>query len=104
MKKTVFMLVVVAMVFSLSGVCFAGTIQKDSLVCATEELLNEYISAAGNNDIKGGEYLLSHGCFHMKKNFQVSVLDTNWKGIAKVRIYSGDGDAVVGWTSIKLIH
>ena len=73
---------------------FAGNGQA---ACLSEDLLDQLLSAAVDNDTQGVNYLLNHGCIIPKAGIKVSVLDRTWTGTAKVRAYVGD-QAVVLWT------
>lgn len=67
------------------------------VACLTEELLDQFITAATDRDQRGMEYLLGNGCFSPHQGVPVSVLDWTWTGKLHVRAY-GDQGAVEVWT------
>jgi len=73
---------------------FAGNGQA---ACITEELHDQLISAAVDQDERGINYLLQNGCFIPKAGVPVSVLDRTWTGTVKVRAYVDD-QAFELWT------
>lgn len=70
--------------------------------CISEDLFDQFSSAAVKKDERAFQYLLKNGCIITKAGIQVSVLDTSW-GKAKIRAYVGD-NAVVLWTNTENIQ
>jgi hypothetical protein len=67
------------------------------VACLSESLLDEVITAANQQDHRALEYLLNNGCVQPRAGIPVSVLDSTWTGVVRVRAYLGD-DAFVLWT------
>lgn len=67
------------------------------VACLTEDLLDQFISAASSDDIRGMDYLLKNGCLSPRAGIPVSVLDSTWTGTVHVRAYAS-GQAMELWT------
>ena len=93
MKKQ---LLVLLCAFMFSGNVFADTFKGGHPACVTKDLFNQLATALINKDVNAFVYLLEHGCIITKKGVSVTVLDTTWTGMAKVRAYGGGG--VILWT------
>ena len=65
------------------------------VACLSEDLFDQYITAAVKEDKLALQYLLKNGCIITKTGIQVSVLDITW-GTAKIRVYIGDSAVVEG--------
>ncbi|MCK4891548.1 MAG: hypothetical protein KAS78_02660 [Candidatus Pacebacteria bacterium] len=70
--------------------------------CVTEELYKQIQKAAIVNNEKEWQYLLKNGCFALPAGMEITVLERDWEGVAKVRVFAGD-EAIVLWTSSKNI-
>jgi hypothetical protein len=78
----------------------AETLKGGFGACISEDLFDQFVSAAVKKDERGLQYLLQNGCIITKAGIEVSVLDTTWSGKAKVRAYVGNS-AMVLWTNIE---
>lgn len=58
--------------------------------CLTEELFDQWVTAAVQKDQRGMAYLLGAGCVLLRQGLPVSVLDRTWTGQIRIRIYAGD--------------
>ena len=94
-----------AMLLSLAAAtsAYAETLKGGYGACLSEDLFDQFISAAVKKDERALQYLLENGCIGTKAGIQVSVLDRTWTGKAKVRAYVGD-NAVILWTNIENIY
>jgi len=82
---------------------YAESLKGGYGACLSEDLFDQFTSAAVKKDERAFQYLLKNGCIITKAGIQVSVLDRTWTGTAKVRAYVGDS-AVVLWTNIENIQ
>ncbi len=73
---------------------FAGT---GHAACLSEDLLDQLVSAAVDNDNRAIDYLMSNGCFVPREGVPVSVIRQTFTGKAHVRAYLGD-QAIELWT------
>ena len=94
-----------AMLLSLAAAtsAYAETLKGGYGACLSEDLSDQFISAAVKKDERALQYLLENACIVTKAGIQVSVLDRTWTGKAKVRAYVGD-NAVILWTHIENIY
>lgn len=87
-----------ALVFTTSSVAqqreFKGS---DYVACLSEDLLDQFIDAAVQEDSRAMDYLLNNGCLAPRSGVPVSVLDSTWTGKVHVRAYVGD-QAIELWT------
>lgn len=91
---------------SVAALCFAGAVSSSAqaeqfsgngqAACLSEELLDQLIMAAVQEDTRGFNYLLKNGCIIPRAGVEVSVLDRSWTTV-HVRAYAGDV-AVELWT------
>jgi len=92
----------VIILFAAIGLFFstanAGSLKGGYPACMTEELYNQILSAIVKENDREFQYLLKTGCVMTKAGLKVTVLERNWDGMSRVRIFLGDG-AVVVWTS-----
>src|ERR1039457_2692976 len=100
MKKI--LLILVWLLIGLVGVSTAASF-KGGLVCISEELWDQAVSAAMNNDEHAKKYLLKNGCFVAKRGIPAAVLATTWTGKVKIRAYV-EGDAIILWTDNVYIN
>ena len=83
-------------------------VQSDSLkggygACISEDLFDQFTTAAVKKDERAFQYLLKNGCFVTKAGIEISILDVGWTGTTKVRAYVGD-TAIVLWTNTENIN
>ena len=81
----------------------AETLKGGYGACVSEELFNQLTQTIVRKDEKGMEYLLKNGCVITKAGISVSILDTTWTGMTKVRAYVGD-KALILWTNTENIQ
>lgn len=67
------------------------------VACVSEDLLDQFIDAAVQEDSRAMNFLLSNGCLAPRAGIPVSVLDSTWTGTVHVRAYVGD-QAIELWT------
>ncbi|MCZ6802986.1 MAG: hypothetical protein O7D86_03380 [Proteobacteria bacterium] len=81
----------------------AASLKGGYVVCLSEDLYDEYVTAT----IKEGEpalnYVFNNGCTIAKAGLKISVLDWSWTGVSKVRLYL-ENDAIVLWTAMENIN
>lgn len=68
----------------------ANTLKGGHAACASKELLEGLARAVRTNDVRAGQYLMTHGCISTTQGTPVSVLDATWSEAVKVRAYVGD--------------
>jgi len=91
MKKSVF---AVLLTFVLCSQAEAETIKDEMPVCISKDYLDQFFV-----DKQSAAYLMSKNiCVRPKSGLRVSVLERNWSGQVKVRIYFDDGTSVIAWT------
>jgi len=86
----------------------AAPVQADSLkggygACITEDLFDQFTTAAVKKDERAFQYLQKNGCFITKAGIEISILDVGWTGTTKVRAYVGDATIVL-WTNTENIN
>ena len=91
----------IAIIFVFSAV-LSSQVQADSLksgigACVSEDLYKQFINAAIKKDENAWNYLLKNGCVITAAGISVTVLDSTWTGLSKVRAYVDD-QAVTLWT------
>lgn len=67
------------------------------VACISEDLLDQFVDAAVQEDSRAMNFLLSNGCFAPRAGIPVSVIDSTWTGTVHVRAYVGD-QAIELWT------
>ena len=86
-----------ALLFCGGGSAGAETTQGKYVVCLSEKAYDEMSTALAKEDTAALKFLEKQGlCFFLKEGLQASVLDRDWTGGVKARIYVGDS-AVVVW-------
>lgn len=96
-------------IITLSLLILTSTsVQADSLkgsygACISEDLFDQFTTAAVKKDERAFQYLLKNGCFVTKAGIEISILDVSWTGTTKVRAYVGD-TTVVLWTNTENIN
>ncbi len=66
--------------------------------CSTEAYFEEMVSAVASNDQAAIIYLRDVACVVLDAGRRVTLLETDWKGVARVRIYFKDGGSIEMWT------
>ncbi len=99
MKKLFITLFLLA---SLSTSVHASSLIGGYGACLSEDLFDQFTTAAVKKDEHAFNYLLKNGCFVTKAGIEISILDVSWTGTTKVRAYVGD-TAVVLWTNTENI-
>jgi hypothetical protein len=66
--------------------------------CLTEDLFDQWVTAFVDQDQRSQRHLLENGCIILRAGLPISVLDRNWTGVIRARIYAEDGDALEVWT------
>ena len=97
MKKVIFLLVLL-LVFNITA--HAETLKGGYAACVSEDLWDQFGTAAAKNDERGMKCLLGKGCIITKAGIEISVLDRTWTGTMKVRAYVGD-EAIILWTNTE---
>lgn len=103
MNRKVMMFVVLALGVGTMMLATTSVAQQrefkgsDYVACLTEDLLDQFIDAAVQEDSRAMNYLLNNGCLAPRAGIPVSVLDTTWTGKVHVRAYVRD-QALELWT------
>ncbi len=96
-------LISLLLLFAVSMSAQAETFKKGYGACITEDLYDQFVSAAVDKDNRALKYLVGNGCVITKAGIPVSIIDSKWTGKVKVRAYVGDG-AIVVWTNRKALR
>ena len=93
--------IIYTLLLLLSGFAHCDITKGEYAACVSEDLLDEWTSAAAKADNNALLWLLDNGCITTRSGVQISVLERSW-GVAKVRAYS-DGESYILWTYIENI-
>lgn len=101
MKKILCLAIVI---FGLAFPAGADSL-KSGLACLTKNLYDQAVTAAAREDKNAWAYLMKNGCIITKSGLTITVLEIEgWIGPAKVRVYLGEGQTIVMWTSLENIE
>ena len=79
----------------------SGTIKGAYAGCLTENLLDEFIGAAGKKDYRQMRALLGNGCYDIE-NRKFSTVDVGFLK-SKIRVYAG-GDSVLLYVPTEAVN
>jgi len=66
--------------------------------CDTAAYFEEMVAAVASNDQAAVNYLLDVSCVMLDAGRRVTMLETDWKGVARIRVYFKDGGSIEMWT------
>lgn len=77
--------------------------RKGYVGCLTEDLFSQFTTLLAQKDERGMLYLIENGgCVMMQEGLSVSVLDRNWSGAVRLRVYV-KGTAAEVWTFAEAV-
>lgn len=86
---------------AIASTANAGTTLGGYPACVTEDYYDQMLDAVAKNDHPAMSHLLDVGCIVVKPGLTVTVLETDWTGTARIRVYFGAGESVEMWISTE---
>ncbi len=80
-----------------------NTLKGGYIGCLSEDLFDQMSQAKVREDARGIQYLLENGCIITRSGIDISVIDTSWSGVTKVRAYVGD-ETFILWTNTENVQ